>query len=72
MVIDKVNGFVVEPENINDLVRAISTLLNKPELRKEMGEANKIKAKKYSVDILTAKRYKYLLTLYEKRRQTCL
>jgi glycosyltransferase involved in cell wall biosynthesis len=64
LVADGVNGFVVEPENVKHLTRAISTLLNNPELRKKMGEANKLKAKKYSADILTAKRYEYLSMLY--------
>jgi len=60
LIVDGVNGFVVEPENIRELARAISTLLNNPELRKKIGRNNKLKAKKYSVDILTARRYEYL------------
>jgi hypothetical protein len=60
LIADGVNGFVVEPENVKDLARAISTLLNNPELRKKMGKANKLKAKKYSADILTVRRYEYL------------
>jgi glycosyltransferase involved in cell wall biosynthesis len=60
LVVDGINGIVVEPENVKDLARAISTLLNNPELRKKMGEANKVKAKKYSADILAVRRYEYL------------
>jgi glycosyltransferase involved in cell wall biosynthesis len=63
LIVDGINGFVVEPENVEDLARAISTLLNNPELRKKIGEANKLKAKKYSADVLTAKRYEYLSML---------
>jgi glycosyltransferase involved in cell wall biosynthesis len=60
LVVDGINGIVVEPENVKDLARAIFTLLSNPELRKEMGRNNKLKAKKYLVDILAAKRYEYL------------
>jgi len=63
LIVDGVNGFVVEPENMKDLVKAVLTLLGNPKLRKRMGDANRIKAKKYTVNVLTAKRYEYLETL---------
>jgi len=63
LVVDGVNGFVVEPGDVKGLVRAITTLLHNPKLRESMGRANKLKAKKYSVDVLTAKRYEYLARL---------
>lgn len=61
LIVDGVNGLVVEPENVKDLTRAISTLLKDPKLRKKMGRNNKLKAKKYSADILAAKRCEYLM-----------
>jgi len=63
LIVDGGNGFVVEPGDVEGLVRAITTLLHDPKLRESMGRANKLKAKKYSIDVLTSKRYEYLAML---------
>lgn len=63
LVVDGVNGRVVEPENVKDLTRAILKLLKDPKLRKKMGRNNKLKVKKYSADVLAAKRCEYFMKL---------
>lgn len=63
LVNDGVNGFVVEPENVDQLADAISKLLQDKKLREKMGTANKEKAKQFTVDVLTPKRIEYLYNI---------
>ena len=60
LVVDNINGFVVEPENVDELANAILMILNNPGLGTKIGRNNKLKAKEYSVNTLTAKRIEYL------------
>jgi glycosyltransferase involved in cell wall biosynthesis len=44
VVIDGVSGFLVERGNINDLVRALTTLLESAALRQRMGRSGRARA----------------------------
>ena len=47
VVKDGVTGFVVPPKDCKALARAVSTLLNNPGLRKQMGRTARLNAVKY-------------------------
>jgi len=63
IVKDSVDGFVVEPSNVNSLVNAIRKLLYNPALRDQMGAAGRSKIEKYySLEFVTDN----YITLYQQ------
>lgn len=62
---DKVNGFLLESDDLKEFVEKTNLLLNNGELRNEMAENNKVKAKEYDWDLInkrTMKVYKESFT----------
>lgn len=54
LVIHNKTGFLINPRDVNDLVYRLSELINKPGLRKEMGEeGSKYLKENFSVDKMT-------------------
>lgn len=60
MLLDKINGFLVEHDKPVELADALETLINNPQLRVSMSEASRNIGQKYSVNTMTEK----TLTLY--------
>lgn len=63
VVSNSVEGFVVEPSDVNSLAEAIRKLLHNPELRKRMGTAGRDKIQKYYSLETVADHY---ITLYQQ------
>ena len=55
LLVDQVNGFVVEHNNPLALADAFEKLFNNPQLRVRMGEASRSIGQKYSVTSMTEK-----------------
>jgi glycosyltransferase involved in cell wall biosynthesis len=56
VVVNQANGFLIEPGSVEDLISRLSTLINSPERRAEMGEKSRLKAKKeYSDNVMIKK-----------------
>ncbi|TBW51577.1 glycosyltransferase family 1 protein [Marinobacter halodurans] len=63
IVSDGDNGFLIEVGDVEALARHIATLTERPELRRKMGEAGKLKVtRQYSVDTMLA----HHVALYEQ------
>ena len=60
MLIDRVNGFLVDHNKPVKIAEALESLINNPKLRSKMGEASQNIGQKYSVSAMTGK----TLTLY--------
>ena len=69
LVVDNKTGLLVKPENSASLVEAISLLIEKPQLRKEMGlEARRLVEKKFSWPVqakLVASFYKEAIDMHK-------
>ncbi len=53
---DGVNGFLIPPKNIDELVQKLRFLIDNPEMRKKMGKASRVKAEKeFSLDVVIEK-----------------
>ena len=70
LVSNEINGLIVEPGNLGQLIKAIRRLLGDPNLREKMGKNNRIKAKEYLPNVLSYKRYKYLMRFLKKKNNS--
>ena len=50
LIDDKKGGYLVESTNVDEFIKAINSMVNEVEVRKDMGEYNKKKIKNFAVD----------------------
>jgi glycosyltransferase involved in cell wall biosynthesis len=58
VVSDNVNGFLVSPDQLDMLDRALRKLLENPALRHKMGQASKLIVQPYTVEAMTERTLK--------------
>jgi len=64
-VLDGVNGFVVEPRDVEGMAARVVQLLRDPELRRKMGEEGRKRVQEFDIDEMVRKQEEFYLELVE-------
>jgi len=64
-ILDGVNGFVLEPRDVEGMAARVVQLLRDPELRRKMGEEGRKRVQEFDIDEMVRKQEKFYLELVE-------
>lgn len=64
-ILDGVNGFVVEPRDVEGMARRVVQLLRDPELRRKMGEEGRKRVQEFDINQMVKKQEELYLELVE-------
>lgn len=64
-VLDGVNGFVVEPRDVEGMAARVVQLLRDPELRRKMGEEGRKRVREFDIDEMVRKQEEFYLELVQ-------